>query len=103
MKTMIKSSVIVCTFPNISPINTVEEGIKRGHNTNYYRFINNKTVRIAPAEGPKNLYIVCFDRIIGETEYSVLKSKSDHFVTSRASANWMESNLETPSTPIVTP
>ena len=64
-----KSSFITHTFPNINPINTAEEAIKQGHYNDYYRFISNETVKIEPAEGPKNLHLVCFNRTIGETEY----------------------------------
>ena len=64
-----KSSVITCTFPSISPINTVEEGIAQGHYTGHYGFITDKTVPLQPVQGAKNLYLVCFNRTIGETEY----------------------------------
>ncbi len=67
-----KSSATVCTFPNINP---AEDAIKQRHYNDYYRvfsnyrFFPNETVKIEPAEGPKNLHLVCFNRTIGETEY----------------------------------
>ena len=64
-----KSSAIVCSFPNVNPINTAETGISQGHYTDHYRFITNETVPVEPAKGPKNLHLVCFNRIVGETEY----------------------------------
>ncbi len=70
--TKTKSPVIVCTFPNINPINpinTVEEGIAQGHYNDYYQHITNKTVPLQKVAGAKNLYLVCFGRTSGETDY----------------------------------
>lgn len=69
MQTATKSSAIICSFPNVRPINAAEEGIRLGHYTDYYRFITNKTVRLQPVEGEKKLHVVCFNRTVGETEY----------------------------------
>ena len=69
MKTMTKSSVIVCSFPNISPINTAEAGITQGHYDDHYSFITNETVPLQPVQGAKDLHLVCFDWTIGETGY----------------------------------
>lgn len=68
MPTAKKSSAIVCTFPNISPVSTVETGLAQGHFNDHYSFITNGTVPVEPAKGPKNLHLVCFDRTIDETE-----------------------------------
>ena len=68
MKTMTKSSAIVCSFPNIQPINTAEEGIRVGHYDGHYSFITNETVPLQPVQGAKNLHLVFFNRTIGETE-----------------------------------
>lgn len=73
--TKTESGIITSTFPNILPVNTVEEGIREGHYNDHYRFINNKTVALKPAQGAKNLHLVCFNRTIGETEYVELLKK----------------------------
>jgi len=64
----VKTSTIVCSFLNINPINTVEEGIAQGHYTGHYQFITNKTVPLQPVQGGKNLYLVCFNRTIVLTD-----------------------------------
>lgn len=69
---MKKSSVIIHTFPNVNPINTVKEGIKLGHYTDHYGFITDTTVPLQPVQGAKNLHLVCFGRTIGKTEYMEL-------------------------------
>ena len=70
--TATKSSVTIHSFPNINPINTAEEGIAQGHHTGHYGFITDKTVPLQPVQGAKNLYLVCFNRTIGETECAEL-------------------------------
>lgn len=40
-----------------------------GHYNNHYDFITDKTVPLTPAKGAKALHLVCFNRMIGETEY----------------------------------
>jgi hypothetical protein len=69
MQTAMKSSAIVCPFPNVQPINTAEEGIAQGQYTDYHRFITDKTVPLQPVQVAKNLHLVCFNRTIGETEF----------------------------------
>ena len=71
MKTT-QSSAIVCLFPNVQPINTVETGITQGYYTDHYDFITNKTVPLQLVKGAKNLYLVCFDGTISETESAEL-------------------------------
>ncbi|MBI2096136.1 MAG: hypothetical protein HYT43_00670 [Candidatus Taylorbacteria bacterium] len=72
-----KSSAIVCSFPNVQPINTAEEGIRVGHYDGHYSFITNETVPLQPVQGAKNLHLVCFDRMIGEMEYvELLRAES---------------------------
>ena len=63
------SHAIVCLFPNVQPINSVGTGISRGHYTDHYDFITNGTVPLHTVKGAKNLYLVCPNRTIGETEY----------------------------------
>ena len=70
--TATKSSVTIHSFPNINPINTAEEGIAQGNYTDHYGFITDKTVPLQPVQGAKNLYLVCFNRTIGETECAEL-------------------------------
>lgn len=67
-----KSPFTTHSFPNINPINTAEEGIAQGHYTGHYGFITDKTVPLQPVQGAKNLYLVCFNRTIGETECAEL-------------------------------
>jgi hypothetical protein len=69
MQTTEKSSVIVCSFSNINPINTVAEAIERGHYDSHDPFITDETVPFAPAKDPKNLHLVCFNRVIRGTKY----------------------------------
>ena len=68
MKTT-ESTVTICSFPNVSPVNTAEEGIRLGHYNDHYRYITDKTVPLKPVEGKKNLHVVCFNRLIGEKEW----------------------------------
>lgn len=63
------NGIVVCSFTNIHPINTVEEGIRQGHYNDYYRHITDQTVPLRPAAGAKTLHLVCFNRIVGETEF----------------------------------
>src|SRR3989344_9107771 len=62
------SPAIVCLFPNVQPINSVGTGISRGHYTDHYDFITNGTVPLHTVKGTKNLYLVCPNRTIDETE-----------------------------------
>ena len=64
-----KLSALICTFPNINPVNTVETGIALGHYVDHYAFITNETVPVEPARDAKNLHLVCFDSTDDETEY----------------------------------
>ena len=68
MKTEEITSTII-KFENIKPINTVEEGIRQGHYSDYYKFITDETVKLKPETGEKTIYTVGFNRTIGETEY----------------------------------
>ena len=71
------TSPIIHTFPNIAPINTVEDGIRTGHYTDHYRHITNETVPLIAVEKPKTLSLVCFGRTIGETDYVALLKELD--------------------------
>ncbi|MDO8668023.1 MAG: hypothetical protein Q7K35_02900 [bacterium] len=57
-------STIVHSFPDIKPINFVEEAIKLNGYASHYSFISNETVPLQPAHGEKRLHFVCFDRTI---------------------------------------
>src|SRR3989344_9019247 len=66
------TSVMVCTFKNVSPINTAEEGIRQGHYNDHYSFITDETVPLKSITGARNLHLVCFNRTVKETEYIAL-------------------------------
>lgn len=63
-----ESPFTTLTFPNINPVNTAEEGIRVGHYDDCDPFITNETVPLQPVQGAKDLHLVSFNRIIGETE-----------------------------------
>ena len=67
--TTTKSTATICSFPNVSPVNTAEEGIRLGHYNDHYDYITDKTVPLTSVEGKKNLHVVCFNRTVGETEW----------------------------------
>lgn len=67
-----KPSVIVHTFPDIQPINSVEEGIRQGHYTDHYFDITDETVPLKRVAGAKVLYVVCFNSTIEEAELAEL-------------------------------
>lgn len=56
-----ESPVIICSFQNIRPINSVEEGIQQGHYHHFNRFITDKTVPLQRVEGEKTIHIVSFN------------------------------------------
>lgn len=64
--------IIICPFPGIMPINTIEDGIAAGQYNSHNEFITNTTVQLQPAQGPKNVYLVCFDRELEPTEWTDL-------------------------------
>jgi len=82
METVEKSGIITCSFFGIRPINFFEEGVelggyaKFGGYVGYFRYLTNETAPMGLVEGEKNLYLVGFNRSVGETEYiSLLKAE----------------------------
>ncbi len=66
------ANYIISSFYNISPINTVEEGISRGRFQDQDPFIDNQTVPLWPAAGEKTVHVVCFNKETGNCEYPEL-------------------------------
>src|SRR3989344_914895 len=66
-------------FPSfmVDPINEVEAGLKAGHYTGHYSFITNETVKLAPANGKKRIFVVPFNRTIVEAE-SITRLLAEH-------------------------
>lgn len=62
----------IFSFPNISPICNIKEGLRLGQYARYYKHITRKTVPLTPVTGAKNLHIVCFNRTICDEEYIAL-------------------------------
>ena len=65
MKPQINTTI--CSFPQICPINNVEEGIAKGNYNAHLPFVT--TVLLERVQGTKKLYLVCFNREIRCTEY----------------------------------
>lgn len=59
----------------VKPINSLEEGIKLGNYDSHYDFITDKTVPLKELTDEKEIFLVNFDRTIGETEYKELLEK----------------------------
>ena len=70
MQTAEKSAIIICPFPNVRPINNLREGIRLGHYSDCLGV--DADAELQPAQGEKNLYVVCFSRTIGKAEYPEL-------------------------------
>jgi hypothetical protein len=62
-------NIIICPFPIVIPVNTIEEGIRLGHFTSYDPFITKATVVLRSVAGEKTIYAVCFNRTIGNRDY----------------------------------
>jgi hypothetical protein len=77
IQTVTRGRAVICSFPGISPISTVSEGIRLGRYIDHYRFITDKTVPLQSVTRAKNLHIVCFNRTIGEPEYVELLRAED--------------------------
>lgn len=67
-----KTTTTVCSFPNISPICNIKDGLRRGQYASLYNHITGKTVPLTKLTVEKKLHIVLFNRTIGDEEYIVL-------------------------------
>lgn len=61
-------------FPSwvVTPINDVEKGYEAGHYDGKYDHISNKTVPLKNVEGEKRVYLVPFNKTIGQDAYPAL-------------------------------
>ncbi len=59
-------------FPSwtVSPVNDLEEGINTGHYTGYCPNLAKKPIILQQVEGEKQVYLVLFNEMIGENEYT---------------------------------
>ena len=53
----------------VKPINSIKEAIKKGHYTWTYDWITDENVPLKKLTKEKEVYVVSFDRTVGETEY----------------------------------
>ncbi len=67
-----RPTVITCTFPNICPISSLNEGISKGHYTGVDGIdISRRRVRLSPIDkrGGKKIHIICFPLSSSELWY----------------------------------
>ncbi|OHA26757.1 MAG: hypothetical protein A3C06_01265 [Candidatus Taylorbacteria bacterium RIFCSPHIGHO2_02_FULL_46_13] len=72
MQTETQSVIRICSFPNIRPINSIEEGLRLGNCRRSYPFITDESVPLPQVKGEKALHLVYFRRTVRADEYGEL-------------------------------